>query len=529
MKIVSGLSSGGESNPGSPGGVAANDPQISPRIAATLPHPLGFLLRLLGDHLLSSLLLKLQRLDSLVRRLIQLPNLFDRLDQMMLRSNRVVRRRITVSWVLGSTHLPFTGDLLGTLLILFLLAWNVRRSILVPLEEFVQLLISQVKSDRPTSFGWTEVGVSVTFSFIEALGVLGMTATSGRPHAPLFIFTSATVVVLNVPTSPFPHLCKGIRERQISSPSFPEVKHFDRPLLGFVTATGNEGIPSDRHFYLLLLVVDLLPQLPAADPSYSCLQFYPSAVLLTTAVQFAKPSLSCLLLCSLAATGLVLPTCNWSSRASCSCLAASAPAALQAAVCPCSFLVAAQTAFPCRLIVCYHCPLVCRAILPASANWYLLLPACRLQLFVAALGSSLCAFSPNSEACYLALPASTTKGSVLVYNAVELQSLCQCEYFWDQRNFPTTRTGCFFVRGDKRAMRGEGRKLSEIFNGQALRTIGLLLPRCCLATVKPIDFRGCLLERRSERHEKSGWRMGRRQCPSSRIEGTMTKNGENEI
>ncbi|XP_019708170.1 autophagy-related protein 18b isoform X2 [Elaeis guineensis] len=39
----------------------------------------------------------------------------------------------------------------------------------------------------------------------------------------------------------------------------------------------------------------------------------------------------------------------------------------------------------------------------------------------------LCAFSPSSEGCYLALPASTTKGSVLVYNTVELQSLCQID------------------------------------------------------------------------------------------------------
>nr|CAD1827836.1 unnamed protein product [Ananas comosus var. bracteatus] len=37
----------------------------------------------------------------------------------------------------------------------------------------------------------------------------------------------------------------------------------------------------------------------------------------------------------------------------------------------------------------------------------------------------LCAFAPNSEGCYLALPATTTRGSVLVYNALELQSLCQ--------------------------------------------------------------------------------------------------------
>ncbi|PKA65468.1 Autophagy-related protein 18b [Apostasia shenzhenica] len=39
----------------------------------------------------------------------------------------------------------------------------------------------------------------------------------------------------------------------------------------------------------------------------------------------------------------------------------------------------------------------------------------------------LCAFSPISEASYLALPASTNKGSVLVYNTIELQSLCQID------------------------------------------------------------------------------------------------------
>lgn len=39
----------------------------------------------------------------------------------------------------------------------------------------------------------------------------------------------------------------------------------------------------------------------------------------------------------------------------------------------------------------------------------------------------LCAFSPTSEGCYLALPASTSKGSVLVYNTMELQSLCQID------------------------------------------------------------------------------------------------------
>lgn len=39
----------------------------------------------------------------------------------------------------------------------------------------------------------------------------------------------------------------------------------------------------------------------------------------------------------------------------------------------------------------------------------------------------LCAFSPNLDSCYLALPASTTKGSVLVYNAMELHSHCQVD------------------------------------------------------------------------------------------------------
>ncbi|KAK1275502.1 Autophagy-related protein 18b [Acorus gramineus] len=39
----------------------------------------------------------------------------------------------------------------------------------------------------------------------------------------------------------------------------------------------------------------------------------------------------------------------------------------------------------------------------------------------------LCAFSPTSEGCYLALPASTTKGSVLIYNTMELRSHCQID------------------------------------------------------------------------------------------------------
>lgn len=39
--------------------------------------------------------------------------------------------------------------------------------------------------------------------------------------------------------------------------------------------------------------------------------------------------------------------------------------------------------------------------------------------------SGLCAFSPSLDGCFLALPASTTKGSVLVYNVMELQSHCE--------------------------------------------------------------------------------------------------------
>ncbi|XP_050213895.1 autophagy-related protein 18b isoform X1 [Mercurialis annua] len=39
----------------------------------------------------------------------------------------------------------------------------------------------------------------------------------------------------------------------------------------------------------------------------------------------------------------------------------------------------------------------------------------------------LCAFSPSLDGCFLALPASTTKGSVLVYNVMELQSHCQID------------------------------------------------------------------------------------------------------
>lgn len=39
----------------------------------------------------------------------------------------------------------------------------------------------------------------------------------------------------------------------------------------------------------------------------------------------------------------------------------------------------------------------------------------------------LCAFSHKPEACFLALPASTAKGSVLVYNVMDLQSHCEIE------------------------------------------------------------------------------------------------------
>lgn len=39
--------------------------------------------------------------------------------------------------------------------------------------------------------------------------------------------------------------------------------------------------------------------------------------------------------------------------------------------------------------------------------------------------SGLCAFSPNLDACFMAIPASTTRGSVLLYNVMELQSHCE--------------------------------------------------------------------------------------------------------
>jgi autophagy-related protein 18 len=39
----------------------------------------------------------------------------------------------------------------------------------------------------------------------------------------------------------------------------------------------------------------------------------------------------------------------------------------------------------------------------------------------------LCALSPNQENCYLALPASATSGSVLVYDTLDLHALCQIQ------------------------------------------------------------------------------------------------------
>lgn len=41
------------------------------------------------------------------------------------------------------------------------------------------------------------------------------------------------------------------------------------------------------------------------------------------------------------------------------------------------------------------------------------------------LHAGLCALSPNQENCYLALPASTSTGVVLVYDALDLHALCQ--------------------------------------------------------------------------------------------------------
>lgn len=39
--------------------------------------------------------------------------------------------------------------------------------------------------------------------------------------------------------------------------------------------------------------------------------------------------------------------------------------------------------------------------------------------------AGLSAFSPSLDGCFLALPANATKGSVLVYNVMDLQSHCE--------------------------------------------------------------------------------------------------------
>ncbi|KAJ8441895.1 hypothetical protein Cgig2_014364 [Carnegiea gigantea] len=50
-----------------------------------------------------------------------------------------------------------------------------------------------------------------------------------------------------------------------------------------------------------------------------------------------------------------------------------------------------------------------------------------LKILILALYLGLCAFSHTPEACFLALPASTAKGSVLVYNVMDLHSHCEIE------------------------------------------------------------------------------------------------------
>ncbi|XP_038998812.1 autophagy-related protein 18b-like isoform X2 [Hibiscus syriacus] len=49
----------------------------------------------------------------------------------------------------------------------------------------------------------------------------------------------------------------------------------------------------------------------------------------------------------------------------------------------------------------------------------------------------LCAFSPSLDGCFLALPASTTKGAVLVYNVMELQLHCE-SYSFRRGSYPST-------------------------------------------------------------------------------------------
>ncbi|XP_028071786.1 autophagy-related protein 18b-like isoform X6 [Camellia sinensis] len=49
----------------------------------------------------------------------------------------------------------------------------------------------------------------------------------------------------------------------------------------------------------------------------------------------------------------------------------------------------------------------------------------------------LCAFSPSLDGCFLALPASATKGSVLVYNVMEHHSHCE-SYSFRRGTYPST-------------------------------------------------------------------------------------------
>ncbi|KAG2668114.1 hypothetical protein I3760_15G144700 [Carya illinoinensis] len=49
----------------------------------------------------------------------------------------------------------------------------------------------------------------------------------------------------------------------------------------------------------------------------------------------------------------------------------------------------------------------------------------------------LCGFSPSLDGCFLALPASITKGSVLLYNVMELQSHCE-SYSFRRGTYPST-------------------------------------------------------------------------------------------
>ncbi|XP_017411091.1 autophagy-related protein 18b isoform X3 [Vigna angularis] len=50
----------------------------------------------------------------------------------------------------------------------------------------------------------------------------------------------------------------------------------------------------------------------------------------------------------------------------------------------------------------------------------------------------LCAFSPCLDACYLALPASTTKGSALLYNVMNRHLHCEQSYSFRRGTYPST-------------------------------------------------------------------------------------------